>query len=301
MAYIDEVADEIYRIRPENVARGIPCECYLVVGEQIALIETGSSSQVPDILSGMTKLGHDARSLAYVIPTHIHADHGGGVGYLLARAVQAKVVVHERGASHLSDPSKLIKMTQGVFGEDFEEEFGPLVPVPENQILAVKGNETIDLGTRKLKIISAPGHAPHHICIYDVKSEGLFCGEALGCYAPEDDRLLLAVAPPIFELALAMDTIRRLKQLDPKSLFFSQWGVSSDARRLTEQYKEYISTCGDIILTGIKTGESREAILQKIQPYVKESGYVASETMKRCFKSFWISPFAAYFKREGLV
>jgi glyoxylase-like metal-dependent hydrolase (beta-lactamase superfamily II) len=301
MAYVSEVADSIFRIVPEPSKRGIPCECYLVVDERLALIETGSASQIPDILAGMAELGYDAASLSYIIPTHIHADHGGGVGYLLTQGTQAQVVVYERGSQHLIDPSKLIKMTRKVFGENFEEEFGPLLPVPEAQVFSVQGDETITLGQRSLKIIHAPGHAPHHICIYDSKSEGLFSGEALGCYVPEDDRLMLAVAPPIFELSLALDTIQRLKQLNPKMLFFSQWGVSHKALRLIEQYVEYIKTCGDIILANMRAGESEKTILQKIQPYVKESGYVASDSIKNTFKTFWVSPFAVYFKKEGLI
>ena len=301
MASVYEVADGIFRIVPGHSERGIPCECYLVVGEKTALIETGSASQVPEIVAGMAQLGYDAASLSYIIPTHIHADHGGGVGYLLTQATRAKVVVHERGAPHLIDPSKLVEVTRKVFGENFEEEFGPLVPVPEAQILSVKGDETIILGGRDLKIIHAPGHAPHHLCIYDTGSEGLFCGEAIGCYVPKDDRLFPAVAPPIFELSLAMDTIQRLKQLNPRMLFFSQWGVSNEALRLIEQYEVLIKACADIILAGMRAGEKEETILQKIKPYVEESGYVMSESIRRSFDTFWVSPFAAYFKKEGLI
>ena len=301
MASVSEIEDGIFEIKPENWEQGIPCTCYLVVDDQITLIETGASSQVPEILAGMAKIGYEAASLSYIIPTHIHADHGGGAGYLTRLAPGARVVVHDHGAPHLIDPSKLIEGTRHVFGDKFEDEFGPLLPVPETQILAVQGDEVIQTGERELKIIYSPGHASHHICIYDPKSEGLFCGEALGCYLPEGDMLILAIAPPVFEFALAMDTINRLKQLEPKILFFSQWGISREADKLISLSQEYTKTCGDIILEAMKAGETEDMISQKVGHFIFYERYIKSKCLRDTASSFGAGPLMAYFKREGLV
>jgi len=305
MAMVIEVEAGIYRIVPEGLDRGILCECYLIVDDQIALIETGATSQVDQIIEGMAKLGYEPTSLSYIIPTHIHADHGGGAGYLAGYAPDAKVIVHEQGARHLIDPSRLILGTRQTFGDDFEDEFGPLIPVPEHKIFSVQGGETISLGKRDLKIIHTPGHAPHHICIYETKSHGLFCGEALGCYMPEYDRLVLATAPPLFEINLALESNQRLKDLDPRVLFFSQWGVSRDARRLIELSEEYIKACRDIILSGTKEGETEESIIERLGPYVWKPDmlgeYAKSESILRTFGTFLVGPYVAYFKREGLT
>ena len=301
MASVLEVADGVYQIEPEDLERGIICLGYLVVDDQIALIETGSTSQVPEILAGMAKLGCDANSLSYVIPTHVHVDHGGGAGYLAQQTPQAQVVLHQRGARHLIDPTKLIEGTRQAFGKNFEKLFGPVLPVPESQVLAVEGGESILMGERELMIIDAPGHAPHHICVYDTKSAGVFCGEALGCYIPADDSLILASAPPIFELDLALDTIGKLRDLAPEILFFSQWGVGRDALRLIDLAEEYTRTCGDIILEAMKAREPEDIIMQKVQPYMRDSKYVKSEFLQRTLRTFVIGPYVAYFRREGLA
>lgn len=301
MALVLEVADDIYQIEPENLGYGIPCMGYLVIGDRIALIETGSSSQANELLAGMSKLGHDVDSLSYIIPTHIHADHGGGAGYLAQQMPQAQVVVHRRGESHLVNPARLIEATQKAFGLDFEKYFGPILPVPEPQIWAVDDRETISLGERDLEIIHSPGHAPHHVSIYDTKTRGLFCGEALGCYLPADDVLELAIAPPIFELDLALDSIARLRELDPAQLFFSQWGVSDEVPRLFALAEEYIRSWGDIILDAMKAGDTEDEIIRKVQPCLWHSEYVKSEFLQHTLRSFLVAPYMAYFRREDLV
>ena len=301
MVSVLEVADKIYQIDPGKLKKGIPCIGYLVVDEQIALIETGSSSQVPEILAGMARLGFDKTSLSYIIPTHIHVDHGGGTGYLARQAPQAQVVLHKKGARHLIDPSKLVDVSRQTFGEDFQKAFGPVLPVPESKVIVVEGGECISLGQRELRIIHTPGHAPHHICIYETLSEGLFCGEALGCYFPADDTLILAIAPPIFELDLALDSIERMRNLGPKTLFFSQWGVSQEAHRLIDLTEDYTKTCGDIILEAMRAGETEENITQRVRPYIANSAFVQSESLQRTLNSFIAAPYMAYFKREGLA
>ena len=301
MASVLEVADNIYEIKPDDPGRGIPCSCYLVVDDQIALVETGASSQLPEILAGMAKLGYDANSLSYVIPTHIHADHAGGVGHLVRYSSRPRVVVHEQGAAHLIDPLKLISGIMQIFGENFEDELGALLPVPEHRILVVHNDETVVLGERRLKILYSPGHSPHHICIFDSKSEGLFCGEALGVYLPLDNVLMLATAPPIFELALAMDTIDRLQQLDPKILFFSQWGASRETHRLIELSREYTKSTGDSILQAIKAGDREDVIARRLQSPMMDSRYLKSRKMRHILGTFTIRSYMAYFRREGLV
>ena len=301
MALVLEVADGIYQIEPGNLERGVICMGYLVVDDRVALIETGSASQVPEILAGMAKLGYDAGSLSYIIPTHIHVDHGGGAGFLAQQAPQAEVILHQKGAQHLIDTSKLIEGTKQAFGKNFQKIFGPVLPVPESQVLAVDGGECIFLGQRELMIIDAPGHAPHHICIYDTQSEGVFCGEALGCYIPEDDSLILATAPPIVELDLALDTIAKLRNLNPKALFFSQWGSSTEVPRLIDLSEKYTRDCGDIVLAAMKAGDGEDVMTQKVAPYMRDSKYVKSEYLQRTLRTFVVGPYVAYFKREGLA
>ena len=144
MAIVSEVEDRIYLIEPEHQENSIQCFSYIVSGEQTALIETGAASQGEELFEGMAKLGIDKSSLDYIIPTHIHMDHGAGSGYMTQQIPRVKVVLHESGFKHLVDPSRFKKIAQQVFGANLEDHFGPLIPIPESNVMVVKGGETID-------------------------------------------------------------------------------------------------------------------------------------------------------------
>ncbi|MBW2412705.1 MAG: MBL fold metallo-hydrolase, partial [Deltaproteobacteria bacterium] len=109
---ISEVAEKIYEIQPEgNELDRFPlCTVYLVVDERAALVETGCTAQLPDILKAVEGLGYDIRDLSYIIPTHIHIDHGGAAGNLAQLLPQAKVVAHLKAARLFSDSIFLDKL-----------------------------------------------------------------------------------------------------------------------------------------------------------------------------------------------
>ncbi len=300
MARVTEVAEQIYEIFPEDPRVGVACCCYLVVDEQTALIETGSSSQVDEILEGMAKLGYGAESLSFIIPTHIHVDHGGGAGYLAQKADRAKVVAHPKGAPHFIDPSKLSAGSSQIFGNDFETHFGSLLPVPEARIHIAKDGETISLGQRGLKIIHTPGHCSDHIAIHDSKSHGLFCGEALGGYLPMEDRVLLAVSPPVFLFDAALAGIKKIKSMEPSHLFYSQWGHGKNPGVLLDRIEAHLNACGEMIRQGLASGESEEILLQKARPYILlDDQYIDSPSLRKTFGSFGIQPMVAYFRNKG--
>jgi glyoxylase-like metal-dependent hydrolase (beta-lactamase superfamily II) len=301
MARVREIVDRIYEIFPDDLTNGVVCLCYLVVGEQAALIETGSTSQVDEILKGMDKLGYGPHSLSYIIPTHIHVDHGGGAGYLAAKASRAKVVAHPKGAPHLIDPSKLMAGSGRVFGSDFEVYFGSIQPVAEAQALVVEDGETLSLGGRDLRILYTPGHCADHLSIYDSRSKGLFCGEALGGYMPQQEDVVLAVSPPVFMLDAALASVEKIRKLDLSHLFYSQWGQSDAPEMLLDRIEEKMKLCAKTVMEGLGAGESDEAIEQRALPYLEfeDNYYIASEGLRKCFKAFGVGPLIEYFRKFG--
>ena len=187
MALISEVAEKIYEIKPEgNGPEVFPlCTVYLVVDDQMALIEVGSSVQIPVILDAVSRLGYDIKELSYIIPTHVHSDHAGGAGHLAQQLPRARVVAHPRAARLLADQSIIDRMLQSrraVFGDDADERFGGMLAIAEERFVLVEDGADLDLGERQLKAIHTPGHDPNHLCFMDSKTRGLFCGDALGGY-----------------------------------------------------------------------------------------------------------------------
>src|SRR6266536_3417373 len=162
---------------------------YLVLGERPALIETGPSRVASVVAEGITKAGLDPRDLGWIVLTHIHLDHGGGAGDLVRTFPNATVVVHPFGARHLVDPERLLASSARVYGELMDTVYGGLTPVEASRIKAVEDGEVIDLGGRRLELIHAPGHARHHIGVFEPDAGALFSRDG----GPEVDHIEAAL------------------------------------------------------------------------------------------------------------
>ena len=297
MVDIKEVAHKVYRLETSVPGMNTVFAIYLIPESDGVLIEPGPAAAIPIIQEGMKQLGME--DLAYIIPTHIHMDHAGGIGTLAGLFPGAKVLVHPRGVKHAVDPSRLINSTKMVFGDDFELRFGPIAPVQESQILAPEDGERISINGRELQIIYAPGHAPHHMVIFDHSLKGLFCGEALGFPSQGAEIFLLpAVAPPSFDQDLYLETIERLRQLETQMLFYSHGGVELEPDRLISMIAENTRTFGDIVLAGLKEGQAQEAISRRIgDHFISQYGLKVNETDVEVI----VGGYAIYFNSKGLV
>ncbi len=267
MVSIQEVAEEIYHF--ETTIPGINSlfSTYLIRSYKSVLVEPGPGTNVPNILEAIERLGMQPPS--YIMPTHIHLDHGGSVGKLAELFPEAQVIVHPHGAKHVIDPSRLINGTKEAFGADFEKLYGPILPVSESQVFVPADEETIDIGDRELTVVYAPGHTPNHIAIFDKKTSGLFCGEALGTpiqaapYCP-----LPAVAPPSFNMEEYLDTMKKLLAMKPRILFYSHDGIGKEPDKLIHCAIDNTQVIGKIILKSLKKGERRNQIGYRIEEYV---------------------------------
>ncbi len=160
--------------------------------------------------------------------THIHLDHAGGTGNIAEMYPHAEVVVHERGARHLVDPSRLMNSARMVYGDELDELFGELAPTPADRIRAVRETGTIDLGGgRRLNSHYSPGHAKHHVGLLDSESGDLYVGDAAGVYIPETADVRPATPPPDFDLETALRSLRMFASLRPARLLFSHFGPVS--------------------------------------------------------------------------
>src|SRR3954451_16596621 len=136
---------------------------YLIEGPAPVLVETGSQSSVPALLAGLAAHGVSAGDLAGVAVTHIHLDHAGGVGDVARAFPNATVYVHEKGARHLVDPSRLVKSAALVYGDLLDTLYGRLDPTPSERVHVLEDGETIAIdANRTLTTVDSPGHAKHH-------------------------------------------------------------------------------------------------------------------------------------------
>jgi glyoxylase-like metal-dependent hydrolase (beta-lactamase superfamily II) len=192
------------------------------------------------VRAALDALGVGPADLATIVVTHIHLDHAGGAGDMARQYPGAEIVVHERGARHLADPSRLMASARRVYGDALDSLFGELAPTPADRIRAVDEVGHVDLGDgRRLDSHYSPGHAQHHVGLLDSVSGDLYVGDAAGVYLPETGDVRPATPPPDFDLEQALGSLRKFGALRPTRLLFSHYGpvnaVDETLRRSAEE------------------------------------------------------------------
>lgn len=299
---ISEVAPGIYYLDSRKVNEFGVSGVYFVVTDGITLIEAGTTLMAPDILSAVADIGHKERDIRNIIVTHIHLDHAGGTGWLVKHLPELKVYVHEKGLRHLNDPSKLIDSAKMVYGDlkTIYDIHGGILPVPLKNLIPVK-NMDLAVGPEKvLKIFNAPGHANHHLCIFEAETGCLFSGEALGHYQPETDTLTPAVAPPAFDFEKNIETIKTIKGLNPRRICFSQFGSRNDSAYVIEEAVKQLQYYYDSILDGFKRNLCGTDIVKEIASDL-HAGENVSDPMSQSMLVSIVVGYEVYFKKSGLI
>lgn len=191
-----------------------------------ALIESGPGVSRPEIEAGLADLGVNLEELSYLLVTHIHLDHAGGVG-ALARDAGAQVIVHRVGARHLIDPSRLMSSARRVYGDEMDSLWGEMLPVPEQQLLAVEGDERLELGGLDVRVVYTPGHASHHVS-YLFDDGTLFTGDSAGVRLAGANLIRPALPPPDLDLEAAERSVAAMIALKPARLILTHFGPVDD-------------------------------------------------------------------------
>jgi len=215
---------------------------YLIRGDRPCLVETGTAPSAPVVRDALAQLGIGPRDLATVVVTHIHLDHAGGAGDIAEMFPAAQIVVHQRGARHLADPSRLMASARMVYGDALDRLFGVLAPVPTERIVALGDVGTVDLGGgRRLDSHYSPGHAKHHVGLIDSESGDLYVGDAAGMYLPETGDLRPGTPPPDFDHQTALASLRMFAALQPVRLLFSHYGPVTPVGQTLDRAAEEIT------------------------------------------------------------
>jgi glyoxylase-like metal-dependent hydrolase (beta-lactamase superfamily II) len=178
------------------------------------------------------------------VVTHIHLDHAGGVGDLVRTFPNATVVVHPAGARHLVDPERLLASSARVYGPLMDTVYGGLTPVEATRVKAAEDGELIYLGGRRLELLHAPGHAKHHLAVFEPDLGALFAGDGVGVLLPSTGVLRPATPPPDFDRDLAVASLHRFAERNPAHLVLTHFGpISPPADRLAEAEDKLLRWC----------------------------------------------------------
>lgn len=210
--------------------RPLMAAIHLVVDAgRVAIVDTASNASLTPTVEALAALGLGADSVDYIVLTHIHLDHAGGAGAMMAAFPGARLVVHPRGARHMADPGKLFAAVEAVYGaEQARTLYGELVPVPADRILAAADRQRLPLGGRELEVLHTPGHAKHHLCLFDHASRAAFTGDVLGISYRELDAggrpfLFPTTSPSQFDPEEMRQSIDMVLSLEPEALYLTHY------------------------------------------------------------------------------
>ncbi|WP_348273465.1 MBL fold metallo-hydrolase [Piscinibacter sp. XHJ-5] len=220
---------------------------YLVVeAGRGAFVDTGTNYSVPRLLEALAVAGLRPAQVDWVIATHVHLDHAGGVGLLMRHLPEARLLVHPRGAKHLIDPSHLMDSARAVYGdEEVMRSYGEVVGVDAQRVVSTHDGMTLDWVGRRLQFLDTPGHARHHHCVWDTRSRGFFTGDTFGLSYREFDSakgpwLLPTTTPVQFEPEALRASVQRLLAFDPQWMYLTHFGLVGDVQRLGRDLLEQI-------------------------------------------------------------
>lgn len=227
---------------------------YVLLGDEPAIVDPGPAGTLPSVEAALAQHDMGLADLRHVVLTHIHLDHAGATGRILERHPTVQVHVHERGAPHLVDPSRLIRSAAQLWGDQLETLWGRTAPVPPAAITTLAGGETLRLGRRTLRAYDAPGHARHHLVWLDEESGAAFVGDSAGVRLPLVRFTRPATPPPEVDLEAWERTLDLIGALDPAWLMLTHFGAYGDVGFHLADFRERLLRWGELVRQGLASG-----------------------------------------------
>lgn len=230
----------IYTIDTGFVRPRFDAAYLLVENGRAAFIDCGTNYAVPRMLEALKGAGLAATDVDWLILTHVHLDHAGGAGELMAHLPNARLAVHPRGARHMIDPSQLWAGASAVYGEEvMETTYGRLRPIAAERVVEAPDGHVVQLAGRPLLCLDTPGHARHHLCVYDERAKVCFTGDTFGLSYREFDTadgafILPTTSPVQFDPDALHASIRRLLALKPAAMYLTHYDRVEQAAKLAD-------------------------------------------------------------------
>ena len=212
----------------------------------VALIDPGPSSCLDTLCDTLAHQELGIGDIRAVLLTHIHLDHAGVAGTLVRDNPDIEVFVHEVGAPHMMEPSKLLASAARLYGDDMDRLWGEFLPVPEENIRQLSGGEHIDVADRRFEVEYLPGHASHHVGFYDRSSQVAFVGDTAGVRTGTSLFVMPPTPPPDIDIDAWLESIEVIRQWHPSTLFTTHFGPHEDAAAHLDAFVEHLAGMSEI-------------------------------------------------------
>ncbi len=294
--------DLLHRGRPRVIATAV-----VQSAAGAALIDPGPTSCLETLRAALAGAGIAIADVRTLLLTHIHLDHAGATGSLLRENPDITVYVHERGAPHMIDPSKLLASAARLYGDEMDELWGAFLPVPEANVRALAGGERIAAADRKFEVAYTPGHASHHVSFLDRDSGIAFVGDVAGVRTGRELFVLPPTPPPDIDVEVWAQSIELVRQWRAPTLFVTHFGTHEDPDVHLDAMQTHLTTMTDIarecITAGGGASDQQSRFVNEMRGYIEQhlpaaeaSLYGTAAPLDQCFLGL-----ARYWRKRGVT
>ncbi len=238
---ITELYDDLFLIELVPQIRGFDnfIGAWVYLGDKTFLVDPGPSSTASALLNTLKKI--NVTNIDYILLTHIHMDHSGGVGDIAANFRKTPIVCHKAGITHLENPERLWKGSVKTL-KDKAYAYGEIKPVDKNQLVDAE-----NFSSMHVTPIITPGHSSHHVSF--IIDRYLFAGEAGGVSLSinQNTEYLRPATPPKFFLETSVESIDKLVKYNPEKICYGHFGIKDNAVENLQKHKEQLYLWKEII------------------------------------------------------
>jgi glyoxylase-like metal-dependent hydrolase (beta-lactamase superfamily II) len=270
-----------------------------------AIIDPGPASTLPVLRAGLERAGIALADVRDIVLTHIHLDHAGATGTLVREHPSLRVHVHEKGAPHMVDPSKLMASATRLWGHEMDRLWGDMRPVPAENLHVLRGGERIAAGGRELDVAYTPGHASHHVSFFSADTGIAFVGDTAGVRLQPGRFIMAATPPPDIDLEAWRGSFATIGAWHPGTLFVTHFGAYAPVAGHLTEMAEHLDLSSRLVKASLAregTDEDREAwfrdeIRRELRRRMGEADAQAYEVAGR-FDLNWRG-LARYWRKRG--
>ncbi len=248
--------------------------CLLEGDGSVAMVDPGPSSSLATLRRKLDELGLGVAGIDTILLTHIHLDHAGATGSLVRENPRIRVYVHQRGATHMVDPARLLESARRLYGDEMERLWGEFLPVPQANVTALAGGERVSIGGRQLEVVYTPGHASHHVSYFDAVTGLAFVGDTAGIRIANARTILPITPPPDIDLESWAKSWEQILARRPERMFLTHFGpaegVEEHLAELRKRMEEWSTAVRESLDKGAEDAERATQFAQQVTAKLKQ-------------------------------